>query len=191
MTLQKNKRLLTKLEKVITTHSMSFWEIGFALQIIKEQQLYKLKYPTFREYLEKRWHMTVPAANKMIAATMTRVKILTNDALAKKIEKLPLGINFYHAVSKLPEDNQQPVVTQLLATNTPLTSYQVNQAGGNTRDPQYYVHLAYRNTINNIKKMVKDKNLKRFFVSASKTYGTSMQSEFVEDLKTLVTRLDV
>lgn len=144
MTLQKNKRLLTKLEKVITTHSMSFWEIGFALQIIKEQQLYKLKYPTFREYLEKRWHMTVPAANKMIAATIT-----------------------------------------------PLTSYQVNQAGGNTRDPQYYVHLAYRNTINNIKKMVKDKNLKRFFVSASKTYGTSMQSEFVEDLKTLVTRLDV
>lgn len=60
---------LLKYEAVIKRGLNTFVEVGSALLAIRDEGLYRSKYPTFEEYCRERWGMKHNYANKLIAAS--------------------------------------------------------------------------------------------------------------------------
>jgi len=180
---------LQELELDIETGNMLFWNVGNALMHICDEQVYRLTYPTFKEYLSKRWRMSSTTASRYITATITRANLLLNPELEKAIGDITTSISFYIALSKLTLEQQEKVLATLLATNAPLSAYQVQLLAGTQKDDNYYTDLNYKRTIAGIKKMVKDKDLKKFFTRAKKKYNIDIAEDFVTDMTLLIKKL--
>jgi hypothetical protein len=60
---------LTELEKIIEGGLQTFYEVGKALNEIRESKLYKENYKTFDDYCRERWGMSKTHANRYIIAS--------------------------------------------------------------------------------------------------------------------------
>jgi hypothetical protein len=73
---------LTDLEQIITRGKAAYLEVGEALDEIRDNKLYKAKYPTFEAYLKGRWQMSRAQGYRLIAA----VKIAEMSPIGDKPE---------------------------------------------------------------------------------------------------------
>ena len=63
-------RTLDKLEEVIDRGLKTFYEVGEALLMIRDNRLYRVTYATFEEYCQERWQMTRQHVNRLIGAAV-------------------------------------------------------------------------------------------------------------------------
>lgn len=59
---------LTKLEKTIENSLAAFYQLGYALILIRDTRLYREKYKTFEEYCRKRWGIAKTHSYRLIEA---------------------------------------------------------------------------------------------------------------------------
>ena len=78
---EREETLLAELEAVIETNMKGFVLVGMALAQINEQRLYRVRYPTFEEYLLKVWDMARRTGYQLIeaAAVHENLKQLVED----------------------------------------------------------------------------------------------------------------
>lgn len=120
-------------EAVIATGLRTFYQVGSALQTIRERRLYRQTHATFDAYCRERWQMTKTSANRNIAAAeiadrLAPVGVTPEDVTERQIRPL----------AKLP-DEQQPEAwqrAQELAAGAAVTSAHVEQAVIEFQEPE-------------------------------------------------------
>jgi len=83
---------LADLEVVISRGQKTFIEVGNALEEIRDERLYRLKYSTFEEYCKAKWGFDRTYASRLIsAASVTLLPIgnkLQNEGQARELAKV-------------------------------------------------------------------------------------------------------
>lgn len=87
------QRALAEAEDKIRTGLVSFSEMGQALGLIKERQLYRASHHTFEVYLLDRWKIGSDYANKLITASSICVKLVRDGLPAPVREKHTRELN--------------------------------------------------------------------------------------------------
>lgn len=105
---------LVKCETVIRRGLSTFYEVGCALQTIRDQRLYRSEYKTFADYCEGRWGTSKTQANRDIAAV--KVVQMLNDPAAQTLTEWQLRPLTAVAPEKLPT-----VWNQAKVANKPIT----------------------------------------------------------------------
>jgi hypothetical protein len=80
------QRALADAEAKIRTGLVSFSEMGQALAIIKQRQLYRASHPTFEAYLLDRWKIGGDYASKLITASSICIN-LVRDGLPEPVRE--------------------------------------------------------------------------------------------------------
>jgi hypothetical protein len=90
------KTLLGRCEAAIERNLAGVWELGHALTEIRDRDLWRGEYASFREYCLKRWQFSDRRARQMIEARETRDRlqaILTDESDKKSGTAVPLPEN--------------------------------------------------------------------------------------------------
>lgn len=84
------KSKLIKCETIIERGQKTQFEVGSALQTIRDEKLYRETHSTFEDYCLSRWDMTDSRANQLIAAfrVTTVVVEIKNEAQARELAPL-------------------------------------------------------------------------------------------------------
>jgi len=86
---------LAQLETIIERGLATFIEVGNALIVIRDERLYRERYPTFQAYCQERWGWGRNYVNKQIKAAEvaralgTDVPIPANEAQARELARIP------------------------------------------------------------------------------------------------------
>jgi hypothetical protein len=67
---------LEQQEAMIARGLQIFWEVGPALSVIRDRQLFRQEYPSFAAYLQRRWQLSRFYAHRMIEAATVREELL-------------------------------------------------------------------------------------------------------------------
>jgi ParB family chromosome partitioning protein len=93
--LAESKRL-RNLEAVVERGRKSFVEVGMALDEIRQKRLYRADYPTFQDYLEKKWgwgksygYMLIESANAVKSLPPEMSTIVDTEGQARELVKVP------------------------------------------------------------------------------------------------------
>lgn len=87
------QRELAEAEDKIRTGLVSFSEMGQALALIKERQLYRATHHSFESYLLDRWKIGADYASKLITAASVCVKLVRDGLPAPVREKHTRELN--------------------------------------------------------------------------------------------------
>ncbi len=116
---------LVECEQVIASGLKTFFEVGKALQFIRENRLYRQSHATFEDYCRDRWDMSRFYAHRLITASGVRDRLLT-------IGNIPLPSNEGQTrlLASLPEALAAKVWQRsvALAAGKAITSKQVKAA---------------------------------------------------------------
>jgi hypothetical protein len=84
-----------KLEKVIESGKKTFVAVGLALEEIRQERLYRIKYSTFEEYCQKRWGWNAHRGRQLINSALVvellpkeMGNLLPNSAAASELGKV-------------------------------------------------------------------------------------------------------
>ena len=104
VTVIEEKERLSELERVIGTKLLAFYEVGYALKEIRDNQLYKvLDYKTFEDYCIQRWDMHRAHAYRLIDSST----IISN--LSPIGDILPKHESQVRPLASLPPEMQREV----------------------------------------------------------------------------------
>lgn len=85
------RQLLTDAETIIGRHVLSYTQVGKALGIIRDKQLYREKFATFEDYVSEKWKMDRAHAYRLIqAAEVARNLSPTGDVPSSERQARPL-----------------------------------------------------------------------------------------------------
>jgi hypothetical protein len=84
-------RTLRKCEKIVAEGMAQFVGVGRALEQIRENKLWRGKYDSFKDYLDRRWSMSTAHATRLISGSeiATRVGNIPNECVAREVAKIP------------------------------------------------------------------------------------------------------
>lgn len=100
---ESEKNELSRLENIIETGKKSFVEVGEALVIVREQELYRAEHGTFEDYCVMRWKFTVRHAQRLMQQA---------------------GV--FHELSLPPKEGDTCVASEKTPIETPKTGRQLN-----------------------------------------------------------------
>lgn len=108
---------LESCETIIRKGLETFVEVGRNLAIVRDQKLYRGKYPTFDAYVEFEWHFSKQRASQLISASDVHA------ILSTRIEpsKLPTSERAMRELMKAPEDKRADVLEEAARGGKPTT----------------------------------------------------------------------
>lgn len=124
---------LSNCEIVIKTGLQTFFEVGNALAIIRDKELYRETYKTFDEYCQEKWQLSLRHSERL----MQSFSVIEN---LRPIGRVPENEGQTRELSKLSPDEQQHVwqkvleISQLL--NKPITAKLIKQEVDNFKEPE-------------------------------------------------------
>lgn len=84
-----------KHERTISQGMQSFVDVGIALREIRDRRLFRDTHPTFEEYLEGKWEMSLPRAKQFIVAAEVETEVspppAKNCETATNVAKTPVA----------------------------------------------------------------------------------------------------
>lgn len=112
------KENLAECEDIIEKHLTEFYEVGFALMRIKDQELYRENYKTFEEYCHEKWGFSRPRAYQLMKAYEVHEDLSTivdkpalNEAQARCLGKLKTSIKRQEAYRRALESAPEGFIT--------------------------------------------------------------------------------
>jgi hypothetical protein len=177
-----------KIEKGIE----AFWVAAAALEKIRTLKLYQGKYNNFSEYLAARWGYSESYVSRLITADQTRTKLLSNNQIKDKADKLPKAYSFYYAMTRYEYSQQLKLLQQLLKSGGRLTVEKLNELGNSVLDPAESNKQRLRTAISTIKHLADEFDPDVYFKNKPKDAKSVQESknEFIDALKKILSKLE-
>lgn len=112
---------LLKQERVIRDNTDGFRKVGAALEIIRDERLYRRDFKTFEDYCQKKWGYGRRYANQVVAGAAA-VKSLPPD-LGVLVPKSSAAV----ALSKVPVKDRAAVVNEVSKGGAPVTAKSITE----------------------------------------------------------------
>jgi hypothetical protein len=110
---QEEQQLLEQSEKTIAVGLGQFIEVGSALILINDHELYRIGFGTFEDYCQQRWHMSDNYAYRLINAARC-VTVLKEKLTPQGVKTYPTNESQVRPLLELDEEKQPEAWLQVL-----------------------------------------------------------------------------